>query len=378
MIYRDFKGLKLSGLGLGNMRLPVIDGDDSRIDYEKAAAVIRRAYEGGVNYFDTAYGYHGGTSEATVGRALADVPRDSYYLADKFPGFSLENVSRVREIFEEQLQRCATDHFDFYLFHNIYEKNIDMCLDPQYGIMDYLLEQKRAGRIRHLGFSCHGEPRTLERFLDAGRGELEFCQIQLNYVDWSLQHAREKVELLNSRGIPIWVMEGVRGGRLVDLPAETLDKLKAMRPEESAVSWAFRFLQSVPGVTVVLSGMGSVEQVEDNLATWSEDRPLNEREFAALTEIGRNLFAKGTVPCTACHYCVSKCPQGLDIPRLLRLYNEAVYSGVPAVSGTIKEISPDKQPGACISCHSCAAVCPQNIEIPETLAKFTEMLGTKE
>lgn len=379
MVYRDFQGLKLSGLGMGNMRLPVIDGDDSRIDFDRASALIRRAYEGGVNYFDTAYGYHGGNSENTVGRALAGVPRGSFYLADKFPGFSVENVSRVKEIFEEQLSRCGTDYFDFYLFHNIYEKNIDMCLDPQYGVFDYLLEQKRAGRIRHLGFSCHGELPTLRRFLDAGGDELEFCQIQLNYVDWSLQHADEKVALLNERGIPVWVMEGVRGGRLVNLPAEAVETLKALRPEESAVSWAFRFLQSVPGVTMVLSGMSTPEQVDENLATWAEDKPLSEAEFKTVTDIGRDLFARGTVPCTACHYCVSQCPQGLDIPRLLQLYNEAAYSGVDAfvVREGVAGLSEDKRPASCVACHSCSAVCPQKIEIPETLAKFTEMLNAK-
>ena len=379
MIYRDFQGLKLSGLGMGNMRLPVIDGDDSRIDFDRASALIRRAYEGALNFSTPASGYPGGTGETPVGRGLAGVPRGSFYLADKFPGFSVENVSRVKEIFEEQLSRCGTDYFDFYLFHNIYEKNIDMCLDPQYGVFDYLLEQKRAGRIRHLGFSCHGELPTLRRFLDAGGDELEFCQIQLNYVDWSLQHADEKVALLNERGIPVWVMEGVRGGRLVNLPAEAMETLKALRPEESAVSWAFRFLQSVPGVTMVLSGMSTPEQVDENLATWAEDKPLSEAEFKTVTDIGLDLFARGTVPCTACHYCVSQCPQGLDIPRLLQLYNEAAYSGVDAfvVREGVAGLSEDKRPASCVACHSCSAVCPQKIEIPETLAKFTEMLNAK-
>ena len=380
MIYRDFKGLKLSGLGMGNMRLPVIDGDDSRIDFDRASALIRRAYEGGVNYFDTAYGYHGGNSENTVGRALAGVPRGSFYLADKFPGFSVENVSRVKEIFEEQLSRCGTDYFDFYLFHNIYEKNIDMCLDPQYGVFDYLLEQKRAGRIRHLGFSCHGELPTLRRFLDAGGDELEFCQIQLNYVDWSLQHADEKVALLNERGIPVWVMEGVRGGRLVNLPAEAVETLKALRPEESVVSWAFRFLQGVRGVTVVLSGMSTLEQVEENVRTWSEDKPLDEAEFEAALGVGRGLFTEGALPCTACRYCVSRCPQGLDIPELVRLYNDYAYSGPRAyhVINVIEAMPEEKRPAACIACGSCAAVCPQQLPIPETFARLTELLAKEE
>ena len=185
--------------------------------------------------------------------------------------------------------------------------------------------------------------------------------------------------LLNERGIPVWVMEGVRGGRLVNLPAEAVETLKALRPEESAVSWAFRFLQSVPGVTMVLSGMSTPEQVDENLATWAEDKPLSEAEFKTVTDIGRDLFARGTVPCTACHYCVSQCPQGLDIPRLLQLYNEAAYSGVDAfvVREGVAGLSEDKRPASCVACHSCSAVCPQKIEIPETLAKFTEMLNAK-
>ena len=378
MIYKDFQGLKLSALGMGCMRLPRNSASDADVNEAETARMVACAMERGVNYYDTAWGYHEGNSETVMGRVLAKYPRESFYLATKFPGYDLANMPKVKEIFPRQLEKCGVDYFDFYLIHNVCEMNIDAYLDPQYGIMDYLLEQKAQGRIRHLGFSAHGSYEVMKRFLDAYGEHMEFCQIQLNYVDWAFQDAKGKVELLKAHHLPVWVMEPLRGGKLASLAEEDAAALKALRPEETVPAWAFRFLQSVPGVTVVLSGMGSVEQVEDNLATWSEDRPLNEREFAALTEIGRNLFAKGTVPCTACHYCVSKCPQGLDIPRLLRLYNEAVYSGVPAVSGTIKEISPDKQPGACISCHSCAAVCPQNIEIPETLAKFTEMLGTKE
>ena len=211
MVYRDFKGLKLSGLGMGNMRLPVVDGDDGKIDYAEAERIIDYAYEHGVNYFDTAYAYHNGSSELAVRQALSKYPRESYYLADKFPGYDLANMPKVKEIFEEQLQKCGVDYFDFYLFHNVCELNIEEYLDPKYGILDYLLEQKKLGRIKHLGFSCHGAMPVLKRFLDAYGEHMEFCQIQLNYVDWSLQRAEEKVKLLNERGIPVWVMEPVRG-----------------------------------------------------------------------------------------------------------------------------------------------------------------------
>lgn len=376
MIYRDFQGIKLSGLGMGNMRLPVVDGNDSKVDLAEAEKIIDYAYEHGVNYFDTAYGYHGGTSEAAVRNALSKYPRESYYLADKFPGYDLSNMPKVKEIFEEQLERCGVDYFDFYLFHNVCELNIEQYLDPQYGIFDYLMEQKRNGRIKHLGFSCHGAIPVLRRFLDAYGEHMEFCQIQLNYVDWSLQHADEKVALLNERNIPVWVMEGVRGGRLVSLPEDAASKLRALRPDESVVSWAFRFLQSVKGVTMVLSGMSTMDQVKDNVAIWSEDKPLNEEEFKAITDVGLALFANGALPCTACHYCVSHCPMGLDIPHLITLYNEFSYSGKGFITSMNLQVLPEgKRPSACIGCHSCTAVCPQQLPIPETFAKFTEMLG---
>ena len=376
MIYRDFQGIKLSGLGMGNMRLPVVDGNDSKVDLAEAEKIIDYAYEHGVNYFVTAYGYHGGTSEAAVRNALSKYPRESYYLADKFPGYDLSNMPKVKEIFEEQLERCGVDYFDFYLFHNVCELNIEQYLDPQYGIFDYLMEQKRNGRIKHLGFSCHGAMPVLRRFLDAYGEHMEFCQIQLNYVDWSLQHADEKVALLNERNIPVWVMEGVRGGRLVSLPEDAASKLRALRPDESVVSWAFRFLQSVKGVTMVLSGMSTMDQVKDNVAIWSEDKPLNEEEFKAITDVGRALFANGALPCTACHYCVSHCPMGLDIPHLITLYNEFSYSGKGFITSMNLQVLPeDKRPSACVGCHSCTAVCPQQLPIPETFAKFTEMLG---
>ena len=376
MIYRDFQGIKLSGLGMGNMRLPVVDGNDSKVDLAEAEKIIDYAYEHGVNYFDTAYGYHSGTSEAAVRNALSKYPRESYYLADKFPGYDLSNMPKVKEIFEEQLERCGVDYFDFYLFHNVCELNIEQYLDPQYGIFDYLMEQKRNGLIKHLGFSCHGAMPVLRRFLDAYGEHMEFCQIQLNYVDWSLQHADEKVALLNERNIPVWVMEGVRGGRLVSLPEDAASKLRALRPDESVVSWAFRFLQSVKGVTMVLSGMSTMDQVKDNVAIWSEDKPLNEEEFKAITDVGRALFANGALPCTACHYCVSHCPMGLDIPHLITLYNEFSYSGKGFITSMNLQVLPeDKRPSACIGCHSCTAVCPQQLPIPETFAKFTEMLS---
>ena len=214
MIYRDFQDLKLSALGLGAMRLPVIDGDDAKVDEETAERMVDYAMANGVNYYDTAWGYHAGNSELVLGKALKKYPRENYYLADKFPGYDLANMDKVEEIFEEQLKRCGVEYFDFYLFHNVCEMNIDAYLDPKFGIYDYLIKQKQNGRIRHLGFSAHGDLDVMKRFLDAYGKDMEFCQIQLNYVDWTFQNAKAKVELIGEYNIPVWVMEPLRGGRL--------------------------------------------------------------------------------------------------------------------------------------------------------------------
>ncbi len=375
MIYRKFQDLKLSALGMGAMRLPVIDGDDSRVDEEKTQAMVDLAMKQGVNYYDTAWGYHGGQSELVMGRALKKYPRDSFYLATKFPGYDLSNMDKVKEIFEKQLEKCGVDYFDFYLFHNVCEMNIDAYLDPKYGIFDYLMEQKKNGRIRHLGFSAHGNVEVMRRFLEAYGKEMEFCQIQLNYLDWEFQDAKEKVELVSGYGIPVWVMEPLRGGKLASLAKEDEEKLKALRPDEKIPAWAFRFLQSIPQVTMVLSGMSNMEQMEENIRTFEEDRPLNEEEMKTLLSIAHEMVGKIALPCTACHYCVSHCPQGLDIPNLLSLYNEHCFTGGGFIAPmALSAIPKDKWPSACIGCRSCEAVCPQQIKISEAMADFAGKL----
>lgn len=375
MIYRDFQDIKLSALGMGAMRLPVVDGDDSRIDEKKAEEMVAYAMANGVNYYDTAWGYHGGNSELVMGKALKNYPRESFYLASKFPGYDLANMDKVEEIFEKQLEKCQVEYFDFYLFHNVCEMNIDAYLDPKYGIFEYLMKQKENGRIRHLGFSAHGKMDVLKRFLDAYGEHMEFCQLQLNYLDWTFQNAKEKVELMREHNIPVWVMEPVRGGKLASLDPENESKLKALRPEESIAAWAFRFLQSVPEVKVVLSGMSNMEQMQENIRTYGEDKPLNKKEMDTLMGIAEDMVKKNVVPCTACHYCVDHCTQGLDIPRLLELYNEHAFTGGGFIAPMALEAIPeDKHPDACIGCRSCEAVCPQQIKISEVMADFVARL----
>ena len=378
MLYKDFQGMKLSALGFGAMRLPVVDGDDTKIDQAAVDEMVDYALEQGVNYFDTAWGYHGGNSEIAMGTALARHPRDSFYLATKFPGYDLSNMDKVEEIFEKQLEKTGAGYFDFYLIHNVCEMNIDEYLNLDHGIVAYLLKQKEAGRIRHLGFSAHGAIPVMERFLEAYGEHMEFCQIQLNFLDWEFQDAKGKVELLSKYNLPVWVMEPVRGGKLAQITDEESARLHELRPDESTVAWAFRFIQGIPEVCVTLSGMSNFEQLKENIQTFSEDKPLNEEESAALQAVVDEMLGRGTVPCTACHYCTSHCPQGLDIPKLLEMYNEAIVTGgkggfIPSMY--VNTLPEDKRPDACIGCGSCAAVCPQQIDIPGTLADFAAKLA---
>ncbi len=377
MIYNDFKGKRLSALGMGNMRLPVMNGKDSEIDVETTRKMFAYCMEHGINYYDTAYGYHGGQSELVVGQLLKDYDRSSFYLASKFPGYDLSNMPKVKEIFEEQLKKCQVDYFDFYLFHNVCEKNVDYYLDPKYGIHDYLMEQKRNGRIKHLGFSGHGNIECITKFLTAYGKDMEFAQIELNYYDYKFQDAKGKLELLDKWNIPVWVMEPVRGGQLAVLSEDATAKLKAARPDENIPAWAFRFLQSFPSVTMTLSGMSNMQQLKDNIQTYEESRPLSEDEMKLILGIADEMIQKTAIPCTACRYCVSKCPKKIDIPFMLKLYNESMAAGPGDFIApmALSSIDADKQPECCIKCHACEKVCPQSIHIPDELAKFAKRMG---
>lgn len=373
MIYKEFQGNKLSALGMGAMRLPTTNGEPSGpVDEKQVAEMVDYAMEKGINYYDTAYGYHDGKSEVVIGKALQNYPRESFYLADKFPGYDLANMGKVEEIFEEQLKRTGMDYFDFYLFHNVCELNIEQYLDEKYGIMDYLQKQKANGRIKHLGFSAHGRLDIMERFLEKYGSSMEFCQIQMNYLDWKLQEAEKKVELLQKYHLPVWVMEPLRGGKLAALSPENEKKLKEMRPDEKVPAWAFRFLQSVPGVTVTLSGMSNLQQLKENIDTYSEEKPVNQQEMEKLMQIAAEML--NILPCTSCRYCTSHCPQGLDIPNLLFMYNELHFSNGFITQMGVGAMPEEKRPSACVGCKSCEAVCPQQIKISEIMSDFVERM----
>ncbi len=371
MYYTDFKGLKLSKLGFGTMRLPLLP-DGKTIDQQQVQAMTDYAMAHGINYFDTAYPYHDGNSEIAIGKALSKYPRESYFLADKYPGHQIASSYDPAGVFERQLKKCGVDYFDFYLLHNVNEYCLDVYKDKKWGIIDYFAEQRRLGRIRHLGFSCHGGIKMLDEFTEYAKDVVEFCQIQLNYLDWTLQDAKTKVELLNRKGLGIWVMEPVRGGKLAHPGRAAEELLSKHIPESDPAQAAFRFLQGVPGVNMILSGMSDMEQMKKNVATFDRQWLLTDEQTAAMMDTAEML--KDAVPCTACRYCCAGCPMGLDIPGLIAMYNDMRYDPSFNLTMRIDAMPGDKRPSACIGCGQCSRACPQKINVPEIMADFAKRL----
>jgi len=312
-----------------------------------------------------------------MGKILSKYPREKFYLATKFPGYDLANMTKVEEIFEKQLEKCQVSYFDFYLFHNVCEMNINEYLDPRYGIYEYLMKQKENGRIRHLGFSAHGNYDVMKRFLEAYGKDMEFGQIQLNYVDWDFQEAKAKVDLLNEYRIPVWVMEPLRGGSLAALSEENTQKLTALRPEEEIPAWAFRFLQSIPNVTVTLSGMSNLEQLKKNIHTFETEKPLDSQEMETLLGIADSMV--NGVPCTACHYCTKGCQKNIPIPEIFQAMNKRLGNGQMAEALSDYETAVEGRGSAadCIACGQCERACPQHIKVTEYLREGAEMFGRR-
>jgi len=391
VIYKEFKDIKLSTLGFGAMRLPTNE-KTSKIDEEKATEMIEHAYNNGVTYYDTAFFYHGGGSERILGKALAKFPRDTWYLGDKFPGnfMTYENDKLLfdaewagmdkmtfndpAEVFEYQLKNCGVDYFDFYMLHNITESTYSFYTNEKLGVINYLQEQKKAGRIKYLGFSTHGRYETIEKFLNS-YDCFEFALMQLNYLDWSLQEADKKYDVLTRHGLPVLVMEPVRGGLLTAPGKEAEALLKAARPNDTPAAWAFRFLQSLPNVLVTTSGMSNMQQLKENIETFSKADPMTESEKALLQQIVDGMAS--FVPCTSCRYCCGVCPQKLDIPALIASYNEAAHEMSWYVEEYLDTLEDGKKPQACTACGACNPLCPQNIDIAETMSKFKDLLKSK-
>ena len=362
MIYKPFQSIQLSTLGMGAMRLPMKDQD--HIDYEKAHEILDKAYASGINYFDTAHVYNGGDSERCLGACMKKYPRDSYYLATKF---NVDATEDYKTMFEQQLERLQTDHIDFYLIHCLKDYNIDKYI--QGGAVAYFKEQQAKGRITYLGFSTHADTATLTRFADYTHWD--FAQIQMNYYDWVYGSAAEEYRILADRNIPIMVMEPVRGGRLATLTPEVSKILEAIHPDWSMASWALRFVKSHPQVQVILSGMSTMEQLEDNLSTFAEAGGLNEQDYATILKAGELFKKQLQVPCTACRYCTPECPMQINIPDYLRVYNDYKVNG-DWVLNSLKDVDSVGKFTDCIGCGACTGHCPQDIDIPGILAQLKE------
>lgn len=370
MEYSEFLGNKVSRLGFGTMRLPTLP--DGRINTDIFAQMIDIAIKNGVNYFDTAVPYHTGTAESVLGDVMKKYPRDSYFLSDKFPGHQVMPDYSPAPIFERQLKKCNTDYFDYYLLHNVYENSFATYTDENPEILPYFIQQKELGRIKHLGLSSHARPDTLEKILDRFGDAVEFTLIQLNYLDWSMQDAKRKYEILTDRGIQIMVMEPLRGGKLANLDKKYAEKLNEVHPGTMPVQWAFNWLRNKPNVRVVLSGMSTPDQMIANTDIFSKENFLTESDCNILYSIADTM--KNSLPCTACRYCCDGCPMGLDIPVLIGAYNDMKFAYNNTVAMQMDAIPQDKQPSACIGCGACRHICPQNIDIPSAMSELAEIL----
>ena len=372
MKYRKFGSLEWQGsaLGFGCMRFPVIDGNSSRIDEKPAAEMLLKAIDEGVNYIDTAYPYHGGTSEHFVGKTLEGGYRDKVKLATKLPSWKIEKSADFDFYLNEQLERLRTDQIDFYLLHALNEK-LWKTID-EFGVLAWVEKTKADGRIKNIGFSFHDEYPIFKTIVDAYQG-WDFCLIQHNFMDVDYQAGKKGLQYAAARGMGVVIMEPLRGGRLIDPPQPVQDIWDRAEVQRSAAEWSLQWLWSQPEVSLVLSGMSTMQQVEENLASASRSG------LGSLTSVEMDLvaLAKKTyegfqlIPCTNCGYCIP-CPEGVDIPRILKIYNDGLmYDKVDSAKTDYKLWVPEENKAdLCVECGECLEKCPQDIPISDWMEKI--------
>lgn len=363
---RKFKDTEVSLLGLGTMRLPcktpLKREANPMINYEKGQELVDLAYQSGVNYFDTAYMYHVGKSERFIGTALSKYPRDSYFLADKLPVWMCPKKSDMEKIFNKQLERTGVDYFDFYLLHSLNKDNFERC--EKFGAYDFLIKKREEGRIKNIGFSFHGTVEDLKRIVAAHKWD--FAQIQMNYLDWKNQDAKTQYQILTDAGIPVIVMEPVRGGKLAEVPKDIEDMFKKAEPDKSIASWAMSFVASHSNVITILSGMNSPEQMNDNLNTLTDFVPFGEREYKICDNAAAMLNKSDVIPCTGCDYCAD-CPKGVKISTIFDTYNKVKKNELTADEAKSEYANIDVNASECVNCGKCASHCPQSINIPDKM-----------
>ena len=372
----DYFGKDVPKLGFGLMRLPKLPGGDGKtIDVEQVKVMTDMFLDAGFTYFDTAYVYT--NSEAAIKEALVDRhPRDSYTLATKLNAGMADPPTEksAKQQFYTSLERTGAGYFDYYLLHSIQEKNVDKY--DEYHLWDYVHDLKAKGLIKYLGFSFHDGPELLERVLTE-HPEVDFVQLQLNYMDWENPNvtSRANYEVARRHGKSITVMEPVKGGTLADPPEEIKKMFEAYRPGMSPASWAIRFIASLDGIITVLSGMSNIAQMEDNLSYMKNFEPLDEEEQKIIQEAQRILGHSATVPCTACSYCTPGCPMQIDIPGIFKAMNKQIGNGQAAeAAAAYAAAAPEGHKASdCIGCKQCERVCPQHLEITKYLAQAAEM-----
>ena len=355
-------GCEISRLGYGGMRFPK-NGDE--VDVEEAVKLLRKAYDMGVNYFDTAVVYHKGESEKIFGKAFEIYDRSSYYLADKMSIWVCKDEQEMKDLFERQLKTLKTDYIDFYLVHSLNRNHYQKVKEFHCG--EFLQEMKRQGKIKHLGFSFHDTYPVFTQILNDY--DWDFVQIQLNYLDWQNQGAEQLYRELEKRNLPCMVMEPVRGGYLATLDEQRAKPFLEMEPNRSIASWAIRWVESLPQVTVVLSGMSDMAQLEDNVAMMTNFEPMNEKELEAVAKVVEEIRKVNDIPCTGCRYCMD-CPMGVDIPEIFAIYSRLkIFGKDKSFVEDYKEVMENGN-GAehCVGCQQCMNHCPQSIEIPDKLA----------
>lgn len=370
MNYSIYKtGEKISKLGFGLMRLPRLNEKSEDIDYKEAEKLVDIAIKNGVNYFDTAYGYHDGDSEEFVGKVLTKYPRDSFYLASKLPGWVLGSGTTPKDVFEFQLKRCNVDYFDFYLIHSVTDS-----LAPTYEktkSYEFLCKMKKEGKIKNLGFSFHGSLELFERWVK--EYEWDFVQIQLNYYDWENQNAKTLYRILEEKNIPCIIMEPVRGGSLHTLN-DKARKVFSELSDATPASYALRYAAQLPNVLTVLSGMSNKEQVHDNLKTFSGKIPLDDNEMKAIYKAELLFRENFAIPCTACGYCMESCPNDIFISESFLTYNEHNQSrDKDGFFERYLKIPENSRADLCIECGVCVERCPQNIDIPKQLKRVKSL-----
>ncbi len=371
MEYKHIKTLtaKPSLLGFGCMRFPL--DENNEIDEEIAGQMLDKAINEGVNYIDTAYPYHNGTSEPFVGKVIKKYPRSQIYLASKLPIWLAKKKADVKALFEEQLKRLQVDYIDFYLIHALDKEKWQKTLELD--VIPFLTEMKQAGKIRYLGFSFHDDYEVFQNILLYH--DWDFCQIQLNYMDTQIQAGLKGYQLADKLDIPLIVMEPIKGGRLVNLPQDLKERLIDYEPSNSIASWALRWVASLPNVKVVLSGMSSMKQVLDNLETFRQFTPLNEEEQQLIDETAQALHARVKNGCTGCGYCMP-CPFGVDIPANFRIWNEAAMFEQQEAGEKQYAALSSKAAQFCQKCGKCEAVCPQHIAVRDDLESVQKELSS--